>query len=888
MAVHKRRLAITSLVLFFPGEIIAGDFPAPSYVAGTILATRFNTTGKIVSLPAAVKEDQEHLGEVSVSIDPNDRISVERAGLLAILANRVTPVIHARLAALASPGGNIPLEQLQDIDGLAVAFNPNAVELSLKTSPTTTQATDVELRKRRASRPNQAPANTSAYVNVTTMIDQGWGGAGMAPLTGVNFNYDGAARYSGVVLESDGGLDGPLDSFLCPTGAQCSYAHQNGFKRRGTRLVKDFTESSTRLMVGDVTYTGQSLQRGGDFAGIGIRHNPTAFGKSRETAGVSTLQLESPADVDVIINGVQTQRLRLRTGTYNLRNLPLGAGTNDIELQITTTSGERRTVRVAAINDESLLAPGKTEWAAAGGYASYELDGQRTYLTDQPGANAYFRFGITDQLTGEIHTQADALLGMTGASITAASPFGLWTFGLGTSATIADPLGALDYAASLNWQYMPPARDSDHRHTIRASAEYRGLGFHTPGEFVSGYGGILYPTYAPALKIDANWTTAYAEGISTAVSGRYIVPNAISALPGALQLDYPVWNVDASLSGPITESTSATAWVGYGNSGLLSFLENAYEPQFFVGLRLSFRPDKDTDVQIGADTTLTNADLYVSRRSRNAAGEWSSTVTMAQTPGYGVLANTSINNRSRYGSTSINHSAQFDSMAFADLGTPINMRTSLRTTSSVAYAGGSVAVGAPIRDAFAIIRPHESLPDSEVIVGSIDKPVATGTRTFPALLENLSTGSDINLPVDATNLPTGYGLGDGTLAITPEYKAGYAIDVGSANAMSAYGTLLKHNGKPLSLTTAVAAAGDRRIDLFTNSKGKFGIEGLGPGQWMITAQSPAGPISYAFTVAAGATALINTGPLLPTNEGPPHDPEDNFVSADASAGWLPR
>lgn len=397
---------------------------------------------------------------------------------------------------------------------------------------------------------------------------------------------------------------------------------------------------------------------------------------------------------------------------------------------------------------------------------------------------------------------------------------------------------------------------------------------------------MLYPTYAPALRFDAAWGVAFPSGVSTSLTGRYLLPNTAATIPGAIVLDVPVWGVDLTFSTPVTDTLSTSAWVGYGNSGLLNVFESDFTPQFLVGLRFNWRPSANSEVQIGADTSLANADLYASHRAKNAAGEWSSTVSIAQTPGYGALMKVSLANRSGYAATSLNHSAQAQSFAFADFTSPTGMRTSLRTTSALAFADGRFAAGPPIRDAFAIVAPHETLGNTKVIVGNLDNPTAVGSAAWPAMVTSLSSGADVNLPIDATDVPPGYSLGQSTLAVTPEYKAGYAVELGSANALSAFGTLHLPTGRPLLLTAATAVNGETRVQLFTNSRGRFAIEGLSPGTWRITANTPKGPMEYQFTVATGAASLTDAGHLFPTNRTREHDP-DTHIDADASGAWIP-
>ena len=46
-----------------------------------------------------------------------------------------------------------------------------------------------------------------------------------------------------------------------------------------------------------------------------------------------------------------------------------------------------------------------------------------------------------------------------------------------------------------------------------------------------------------------------------------------------------------------------------------------------------------------------------------------------------------------------------------------------------------------------------------------------------------------SIPVDVTDLPVGYSLGAGAFDVVAPYRAGYALEVGTASSVSAYGTL---------------------------------------------------------------------------------------------------
>src|SRR4029078_5492902 len=79
----------------------------------------------------------------------------------------------------------------------------------------------------------------------------------------------------------------------------------------------------------------------------------------------SFFSIERPSDVDVLINGTISQRLKLRPGNYNIRHLPVVSGANEIELIIMDDRGQRRTVVLSTFADAKMLAMGRSEWAAS-------------------------------------------------------------------------------------------------------------------------------------------------------------------------------------------------------------------------------------------------------------------------------------------------------------------------------------------------------------------------------------------------------------------------------------------------------------------------------------------------------------------------------------------
>ena len=101
--------------------------------------------------------------------------------------------------------------------------------------------------------------------------------------------------------------------------------------------------------------------------------------------------------------------------------------------------------------------------------------------------------------------------------------------------------------------------------------------------------------------------------------------------------------------------------------------------------------------------------------------------------------------------------------------------------------------------------------------------------------------------------------------------AGYALQVGSAHSVSAFGTLLGRDERPLALTTGVARPlqsgnGEAVVTVFTNQAGRFVAEGLAPGTWVIEMAADGQPTTYTIEVPQGTQGLLQVGVLFPTTK----------------------
>lgn len=841
------------------------------------IATRLNQTGRVLTLPMPLKDSDQSLGDVMVRLGTDDSVALSAGELSERIGSAADKAVIARVAAIPAQQGFVPIEDLRKA-GLQIKFDPGLQEVQISFSVDQRQTNDISFAHRSsrvASTALAKPAILSGYLNVVAGIDHNWSGASVGQAEGSTsgrLELDSAVRLFNVVLENRALYDGAIDAFVCPTTAHCTYDHGAGLKRQSSRIVYDMPDKRLRLQIGDTEAIGTTMQRSVETLGISLEKSTQklAPGEVGSVTARTTLRLERNADIDVMVNGVVLQRLKLRAGTYNIRDLPLATGANQVELAITDETGVRRVERFTTFAGASMLRPGDLEWAVAAGVPSYLRDNEREYATGNYFGTGLLRYGIYENLTGEAHAQGDENVVMGGATIIAQSPWGVFTV-QGAASTGKWGTG---FAAEAAWDLSNfRGMISPKSESIRLSAEYRSTDFHRPGDLTSIATGILYPEFNYWLRLAGSYSVQLDHSISATLAARYQFADekALALSPYTVKGDR--YGVDLSVSRPLTQTMTGSILVGYSNETFLRFADaqtTAGKGDFRAGVRLHIRPDDNTSVSTGFDSLDRIASVSANRHSGEGVGRWDTSIdTQHFAKDDRTAAAGSVGYYGNRAELRLSHYTDMNGLTGGSDGQSLQ-RTSLRVGTSVAFADGVVAVGPPIRgNAYALVYPHESLKGRDITVGSIDNATAVANGLGPAVVPNLPAYSPYSVPIEVADLPVGYSLGAGGFDMHAPYKAGYALRVGSGQSVSVFGTLVRGDGSPVELSTGTAFQPDdpsRRITIFTNAKGRFGAEGLSPGHWVIDVDTNEAPTRFSFDVPKGTEGLYRAGELRPIGE----------------------
>ena len=812
-----------------------------------------NPSDREIQIIVPVQDGKFHLGDVSITIHPNDTVSAQAGRLADAVGRVVKPEVAAEIKGAAGGDGFVAFPALRR-QGFDIRFDPGAVAVNIY--PTVDQRVGGTLsgmsRDRVVPENLREPALVSGYVNVRTGVDYiSDSRSDDTGLGDVRLDFESAFRAFDVVLENE-----------------VTFEEDGGVNRRGTRLVYDLPEYAVRTTLGDVAPYGVGFQSFTDVLGVSVEKS---YGKLQpykniRPTGQQSFRLTRPSTVQIMNNGRMVRRVRLAPGNYDLNDIPLSGAANDIQLIIEDDLGERRVLDFTVFFDQTLLAPGVSEWAVTSGFeADFDSNAEDldadidasdiNYDFGRPLATGYYTQGLTQSITGQAHFQADTDTVMSGVAGFFATAAGFMSLEAAASAYEGDTFGA---AVDFKYDMLDFDWFDGIERSFRFAAEYRTDRFATIADD------------DPFNDYMLNLSAAYSQDLFFDVRGTLSVNYAMARDDD----DGDRFGVQFSASKAITRDLSASMSVSYDQTSDLGVGDtDILNDGINVGVGLTYRIDSQSSLDASYDTLDGRARASYSRQEGTGVGSWSTYVEGEHVGEEGDLdtdettVNGSLNyvaNRAELGVSHYGAIEGINGTADTDL---TDQRTTLRAASSLVFADGKVAIGRPVSNSFAIVSGHSTLEDGNVLIAQPGEPPRAYADAFgPAVVSGLSSYSVNRVAYDVDDLPVGYDLGTGAFDLLPPYKSGYALQVGSEYTISAYGRLLDEDGDPIALLTGVAYEADnpdgKRVDVFTNRVGRFGAQGMRPGRWVIEmATTP--KTRYAVEIPDGTVGLFRAGELRP-------------------------
>jgi len=791
--------------------VFACVFSTPAF------ANKINTTGRELNLSVPLNVNQQLIGTVLLRIGVDDALTLEAEGLLALLQERLSDN-SVKAIQESSVGGRINLTEFSTAD-ITAEFDQRQLALNLELAEAARKLQVLSLRAPVVdSQQLSIPSGFSAYVNTSTRfsnrqrsdVDQGE--------QAINARIDGAIRLHRPVLVFD------YVSEVDPV------TDETEFVRQQISVIEDFEQRATRLTMGEVFTLGRSFQTSVNILGFSLgRDYSLSPGRSIRPLGRHRFVLDRKSEIFVEIDGNTLSTLELDAGQYDLRDIPLLDGLNEITLRILDENGNEDSIDFNQLFSNSLLDTDEIDFAFSLGFPEVESNASdKRYEFGELVVSTHASRGWTDSVTLGLTAQGSPLVQQLGIQSLIATRFGLIEFDVSGSRLDSGSVGG---ATSLRFESV--VSDGVDATRLELGLEHQSRSFSGLDRVVEDED-VLEESELITTDDEAfnRQTFAY-------LSGSRLLTGNLSMTGGFNWSHSDVDNADqyavvAGLSGQIGH-VRGVSWGARLRHRIIDF-ETDDQRSTDVSLRLAYRPDRTNSVfsQANSDENLVIAGLQRKVRAGSPGGyRVDIDARTSDEIGDELSANFEYTGN-RFETTLTHREIRSDTEAtLRESSSQLNFETAL------VFAGGRFAVSRPIEQSFAIIRTHPTLDDRMLRINPDGDNEYARTSIFgPAVVPDLGAYTQRNIQYEVENLPLGYDLGVGLFTVKPNFGAGYALEVGSAATATLIGVLKdRETREPVALVAGKAmkagSPDDPGIDFFTNRRGKFALSGIAPGDYRL-------------------------------------------------------
>lgn len=799
-------------------EPVSGETapPVAAIVATTAASTQSTSSQPRVYSPidASLSLNGRFLGVISTDVDLRGDGLVDGARLLALLEPAIGAELMAKLRAAVAGREKAPYGDLA-IDGFKLTFDTSSLELKAETGVGSLAENDLSLSGAPpVPDPGEFPdpAPFSAGVNVTMAQRYLHEGEGWAPLRGAVDAILHFGGFTGLTLIAgadydEGAPDGP-------------------WRRREARLIKDFYSTAIRATAGEFTPVVDSFQGSGRIVGVGVERSYATirpFQNIRPT-GRQEFTLERETTVEVIINGVPGQTLRLQPGRYSLADFPFATGANVVQLVTDDATGRRELAVFDVFSGSDLLGDGVLEFGVAAG----QYEGSGAFEYDGPWlATGFVRKGLSDAWTVGANAQVSEEAGQVGGTAIWGSRYGLVLAELAASWSRMRDAG---FAAGLSYR-------KDFSFSTPNDVRVTGTALYTSEDF----GDAFQPTAFNSVAFRAGGLVQWQGPFDTGLSLGAGWSKGRSSNPDQSQLDFTISRAFGRITAVATASYlqrdpgDSETRIGFSLTAPLG-------PRWTSGARY--------------DSENNRTEVYLSRYSDGGIDDLSGELRVINDD-----RNRDITGRLDYVNNRFEaelvHNRAYDLSSGGDE----SAETSLVASTFFGFAGGRFGLGRPIEDAFIIAPVHKSLGETRVELLSGSEPIARNGWFGPPVVPIRRAYGVNTYGIEVDPLPAGYDLGSGALTVFPPYGAGYVLPIGSDASRIAIGVLSGPAG-PLALATGtierIGADDGEGRPFFTNRQGRFVADRLAPGRYRVII---GGAAVAEFEIPEDSEGVVNVGAL---------------------------
>lgn len=747
---------------------------------------QFEAAAAIYSLDLPVIWQDKPVGNVSFVLENFTLQAVNTSSLSKTLAERINDDIKARLEN--HPEADIEIDKLA-LMGIDMTLNSKDLNVILELAPETLSVDELTYGDRNYVASPTKSASWAALNNVSIRYDHTSEGDG-------EYAIDWLADIN---IGGHDGLNGELSVFFDKSTLSTE------LYRGDIRFYYDQHKVPVRYEFGDISAFSRGHLNSANAGGIGLSRSYRDLQPLTKITPSNSQEfyLKQSAEVKVVVNNNVIAKVRLAPGRYDLNDLPLTTGENDVRITATYVNGEQENFSFSTFYNSQLLEAGRSDFSLNLGYPStfsnFEYDYQSNLL-----ATGFYEYGITDTFTGGINGllyDGQYLLGLTAVY---GSKFG----NLSLRATRSKLDEAIGHTISV-----------DSEHSIWGGSRYGIPNLRLSYEKSDNFTATPWlenRLFSSEENMAVTYTYFFNDALDLNISARKNISSASNVSRNTTaQLNWRKrgWRVSAEYRYQSQQNTQSTD----EHSLYLNVSWTLFQPGKRTRTRLDFLGRSDT---FRANYTKVN---------RNFLGDYGYGADLQRSPDIktATLSGSYTGNYFRADMTSRIQDRE-------TLGSSDDHRINLST--SVAIADGKVGIGQNVRAPFVIVNTHPTLSDKDVRLNPTPQGdfLASAGSNIGGLVSLGTAFTDSGLAVDVQDAPLGYDWGPGAYNIVGGSATGHTVLIGSDMSYTIIGYLKDKENNPLVLKRGKISRDDFSASFFTNRKGRFVVEGIGTGEYSLT------------------------------------------------------
>lgn len=746
----------------------------------------FKASGAIYSMDLPLIWQKKPIGNVTFVLENFNLQAVNTTSLVEKLDAVINEELKEKLES--HPTADINVSDLQQY-GIDLTLNAKDLNVQMELQPEALSVDDLTYGDRNYIAKPSKSASWAMLNNLNLRFDRTTDGDN-------EYALDWLAEIN---IGGHDGINGQFSAF---------YDHRNSTTetyRGDIRFYYDKHTIPVRYTFGDVDAFSRGHLNSANLGGLGYSRSYRDLQPLTKITPSNSQEfyLKQSAEVQVVVNNNVIAKVRLAPGRYDLNDLPLTTGENDVQITATYVNGEQENFSFSTFYNSQLLETGRSDFAINVGYPSTFNDFRYQY-NSRLLATGYYEYGISDNFTGGIN--------------------GLFYNGqyiLGGVATVGSALG--NFSLRLTHSELDSARGQsisvDTEHSIWGGSRYGipnlRLSYEKRDNF-SVTPWLENSIFSNDESVAFNYTYFFSDNVDLNITGRRTTtPTTEASKNATIQLNWRKRTL--RVSAEYRYQSQSAASTTDENSIFVNVSWSLFNPKSRTRTRLDYLGRSDT---FRGNYTKVN---------RNFLNDYGYAVDLQRSPDLEsvTLSGSYTGNYFRADATS--RYQERDTLSSSN-----DHRVNLST--SIGIADGKVGIGQNVRTPFVIVNTHPTLADKEVRLNPTPQGdfAATAGSTVGGLVSLGTPFTDSGLAVDVKDAPLGYDWGPGAYNIVGGSATGHTVQIGSDLSYTVIGYLRDKENNPLSLKRGELINDNYKASFFTNRKGRFVIEGIGTGEYTLT------------------------------------------------------